>query len=260
MESKESEVTVAIIIASCNSAFEELQKNKNFSLSDSLAQECVNIAKGNINLSSAINLSKDKEGYITLLNFAAMILDKYIMIFKTQMPTFPQYKEIMKKYILEKPLEHYFHQAFELAIYSSEVLTSFRPSLFSGLVGVFERKRIENLIREIDVTEEKMKLAKKSLNQYNSENPMEDTRVLQKAGDGGGDCFIATVCYGSGYCDEVMELKKYRDKVLLNSGVGTFLVKTYYIVSPTISKYIKNKPKIIAFIRAYIINPIVRHL
>ena len=96
MESKESEVTVAIIIASCNSAFEELQKNKNFSLSDSLAQECVNIAKGNINLSSAINLSKDKEGYITLLNFAAMILDKYIMIFKTQMPTFPQYKEIMK--------------------------------------------------------------------------------------------------------------------------------------------------------------------
>lgn len=67
-------------------------------------------------------------------------------------------------------------------------------------------------------------------------------------------CYIATVVYGSPLSKEVVHFKSYRDKVLLKNLVGKLFVKLYYFVSPTISKYLKNKPRINSFIKRYLLD------
>lgn len=72
-----------------------------------------------------------------------------------------------------------------------------------------------------------------------------------KSNDG---CYIATVVYGNPLSKEVIHFKLYRDTVLLNNFWGRLFVKTYYFTSPTISKYLKNKPKTNRFIKRYILD------
>ena len=72
---------------------------------------------------------------------------------------------------------------------------------------------------------------------------------LAAAGGGGGGCFIATAVYGTPMAEEVKTLSKFRDEVLLRTPAGREFVKFYYIFSPPIADFIRNKPGLKAMVR-----------
>ncbi len=53
-------------------------------------------------------------------------------------------------------------------------------------------------------------------------------------------CFIATAVYESSEAPEVIELRKYRDNVLMENLAGHLFVKVYYAVSPSISEILEK--------------------
>ena len=59
-----------------------------------------------------------------------------------------------------------------------------------------------------------------------------------------GGCYIATMAYGDYDHPQVIELRKYRDQVLLKKYFGKLFVKIYYSVSPHLVKKLKNQNKI----------------
>jgi hypothetical protein len=64
------------------------------------------------------------------------------------------------------------------------------------------------------------------------------------AEEGGGVsfCFIATAAYGSADAEDVMILRNFRDKFLLNDPLGEKFVSYYYKYSPKLADYIKDRP------------------
>lgn len=84
---------------------------------------------------------------------------------------------------------------------------------------------------------------------------------VQRLGLGKGTgCFIATVCYGSAECREVVRLCRLRDDVLLQSSVGRFLVTCYYRVSPALAEWIRDRPKCASLVRKCLIQPVANQL
>lgn len=51
-------------------------------------------------------------------------------------------------------------------------------------------------------------------------------------------CFIATAAYGSPLEKNVKVLRSFRDQILLKTSVGQLFVKTYYLLSPPLAKWI----------------------
>ncbi|HVM89766.1 MAG TPA: CFI-box-CTERM domain-containing protein [Puia sp.] len=72
-------------------------------------------------------------------------------------------------------------------------------------------------------------------------------------------CFIATAVYGSCEAEEVIKFYRLRDEVLYQSFFGRLFVCIYYIVSPTLAKWIDDKPAIKSFIRKYILDRILNN-
>ena len=72
-----------------------------------------------------------------------------------------------------------------------------------------------------------------------------------------GGCFIATACYGNQMANEVVVLRKFRDRYLLSNDLGKNLVKFYYRYSPRIANYIKDKEGLKAMTR-YVLKPLVK--
>jgi hypothetical protein len=70
-------------------------------------------------------------------------------------------------------------------------------------------------------------------------------------------CFIATACYDSYYSPEVMVLRTYRDRVLMNSVPGKLFVKVYYFISPPIANFISQRETLKMIVRRFLIGPLV---
>ena len=67
-------------------------------------------------------------------------------------------------------------------------------------------------------------------------------------------CFIATAVYGSHDAAEVQKFYQLRDNVLSKSFAGRCFIKFYYLVSPSLAKWIDNKPVIKSFIKRNILD------
>jgi hypothetical protein len=76
----------------------------------------------------------------------------------------------------------------------------------------------------------------------------------------GGDrrCFVATCIYGSDAI-ETNALRSFRDRTLLPSPAGRFLVAIYYSVSPHLVPILERFPGLAAGVRK-LLNAIVRRL
>lgn len=71
-------------------------------------------------------------------------------------------------------------------------------------------------------------------------------------------CFIATACYGSPDCPEVIELRAFRDESLLPSGLGRLLVGVYCWIAPPLARWIAERPARRRCAREFVVNPIAR--
>ncbi|MEI9934803.1 MAG: CFI-box-CTERM domain-containing protein [Ferruginibacter sp.] len=85
---------------------------------------------------------------------------------------------------------------------------------------------------------------------------------FQKLQQSNGACFIATAVYGSYYAPEVLELRKFRDEVLLLNSVGRSFVRLYYQTSPFFASLIAKSKIVKAAVRYILLQPIlsmIRH-
>ena len=75
---------------------------------------------------------------------------------------------------------------------------------------------------------------------------------------GGGGCFIATACYGSYLHPEVIELRRFRDDILISSTLGLLAVKLYYRISPPLAKFIVKREWLINGLKKYVFQPLLK--
>lgn len=73
----------------------------------------------------------------------------------------------------------------------------------------------------------------------------------------GNACFVATVCYESAVAPEVNLLRDFRDDYLSANKVGRIMVHAYYIISPSITKYLLKHPVLTKVIRLTFMDPVV---
>lgn len=69
----------------------------------------------------------------------------------------------------------------------------------------------------------------------------------------GEACFIATAAYGSPFERHVVLLRDFRDNFLLTNKFGSWLVNTYYKVSPTVAQFISGRPYLKPVVRAVLL-------
>jgi len=75
--------------------------------------------------------------------------------------------------------------------------------------------------------------------------------VNQAVADGSGSsgCFIATAAFGSPVEPYVKILRKFRDRILLNNGIGKSLVNFYYQYSPPVADCISRHDNLRTMVR-----------
>jgi hypothetical protein len=73
-------------------------------------------------------------------------------------------------------------------------------------------------------------------------------------------CFIATAVYGSYHHSQVQILSKFRDEILSHNFLGVIFIKFYYLVSPTLANFIKQKTKLRLILELQFFNPLVKFL
>jgi hypothetical protein len=71
-----------------------------------------------------------------------------------------------------------------------------------------------------------------------------------------GGCFIATAAYGADWYAEVLALRDFRDRYLLRSSPGRWLVARYYELSPAVADYIRAHSALKPIVRA-LLTPLV---
>ncbi len=79
----------------------------------------------------------------------------------------------------------------------------------------------------------------------------------QVAGQNEGGCYIATMVYGNYDHPQVLVLRNFRDKFLVNYLFGKSLIKFYYRYSPLWVKFLKNR-RIINKLIKFILNIFIK--
>ena len=133
-------------------------------------------------------------------------------------------------------------------------------------------KRYRQTIAEID------KLLAHSKRNVNYLDAGEEQRLLQKrqelgqaakaldpsfvsqpaASASGGGCFVATATLGDYDHPFVVELREFRDEVMLHRGIGRTFVRVYYSVSPPIAAFIRIRPRLRTLSLRLLIYPLVK--
>lgn len=54
----------------------------------------------------------------------------------------------------------------------------------------------------------------------------------------GPQCFVATAVYTAPDCREIVVLRRFRDRVLMQSHFGRLLVRLYYRVGPSLARFV----------------------
>ncbi len=71
-------------------------------------------------------------------------------------------------------------------------------------------------------------------------------------------CFIATAVYGSHDAAQVQQFYEYRDMVLAKSFFGRLFIRFYYCVSPSLAKWIDDKPLLKSFVRKHVLDKLLQ--
>ena len=77
------------------------------------------------------------------------------------------------------------------------------------------------------------------------------SRIVYKEFDisEGPECFVATAVYGSGSCEEVVVLRRFRDEVLARSCLGRKFIELYYRIGPRMADFVERKVRLKAALR-----------
>lgn len=99
-----------------------------------------------------------------------------------------------------------------------------------------------------------LEASKESVNEMINQTRESDADTLNS-----GPCFIATAVYRSPDSPEVATLRQFRDEVLLQSLLGRFLVRCYYVMAPRFAWLLKPKPAaLLRFVlRVVVFDPLI---
>jgi len=70
-------------------------------------------------------------------------------------------------------------------------------------------------------------------------------------------CFIATSVYGSSEAEEVTDLRRFRDDILLNHALGRFGVAVYYLLSPPLAAFARENRTLRTTLRIVLTDPLL---
>lgn len=115
----------------------------------------------------------------------------------------------------------------------------------------------DSVLYEMKENPSQVRFKKRKKRWYYKGQPLRLQSELSEKKEG---CFVATVCYGSYDCWQVLVFRKFRDSVLLSSRGGTLFVKLYYTVSPSFTRFLAQKPALKNWIREHVLDPVVGRL
>lgn len=69
-------------------------------------------------------------------------------------------------------------------------------------------------------------------------------------------CFIATACYGTPDCREVLQLRRFRDEVLSESRLGRVFISQYYFLSPPFARLLQKIRILRTVVKYSIVKPV----
>lgn len=85
--------------------------------------------------------------------------------------------------------------------------------------------------------------------------PTLSSAALEASARGAGSCFVSTVCMGSSDHPSVLELREFRDQILLHSAVGRRVIDAYYAVGPRAANWLAGRRTARSIVRLTVVLP-----